>query len=135
MTDDKFILIDDDPISNLVTRFIIEKVLGKIDIQVFTNAQHGLVYIESAYSEANSQKTILLLDINMPIMTGWEFLERFDKFPDSLKKSICIYILTSTPDWRDKDRSKNNKNVIDHLVKPLTADAIKTIIEASQTVS
>ena len=66
----------------------------------------------------------------MPIMTGWEFLEQFDKFSNNIKNCIAIYMLTSSLDPRDKDRSTENNNVKDHLVKPLTAKIVTTIMEA-----
>jgi CheY-like chemotaxis protein len=126
MTSARFILIDDDPISNMISRLTVEKVLGKIDIKVFTNAVIALDYIKTEYASA-TLNTTLLLDINMPVMTGWEFLEEFEKFPDNIKSSIAIYVLTSSLDPRDKVHSKDNVHVRDHLVKPLTADAMKTM--------
>ena len=103
-------------------------VLGHVDLESFTNPTDALDYIAEKFEASTLRKTILLLDINMPIMSGWEFLERFDAFNESIKAGIDVYILSSSVDPRDKDRSYANKNVRNYLLKPLTADAIKKVL-------
>ena len=125
----KFILIDDDALSNLISRHIIERVAGKADIQIFVNGQVGLSYIESTYSPENLPNTIIFLDINMPVMTGWEFLDRFDALSPDIKSCIEIYVLTSSLHWRDKELCAENRNVKEHIVKPLTTAFIKMLVE------
>ncbi len=125
----KFILIDDDSLSNLISRHIIERIVGKIDIQIFENGQTGLSFVESHYSAENLPRTKIFLDINMPVMTGWEFLDRFDNLSADIKGCMEVYVLTSSLHWRDKERCGENKNVKDHLVKPLTTEFIKKLVE------
>lgn len=125
----RFILIDDDPISNTICKLTLEMVLGKVDSETFTNPQEALKHIETKYATPTLRKTILLLDINMPIMSGWEFLERFDGFNENIKSCIDIFILSSSVDPRDKDRSYSNKNVKNYLLKPITVDAIKKVMK------
>jgi CheY-like chemotaxis protein len=124
----QFILIDDDPINNIISKITIELVLGDARIQSFTEAFQGLEYIRC--SSQDSHKTVLFLDLNMPILNGWEFLDRFDSLPSPLKNSFKIYILSSSVDDRDRERSYANKNVVNFLVKPLTKDAIVSILNA-----
>ena len=130
MASPKFIIIDDDPVSNMICKLTIEKVVSKADIKVFVNAENALKYITTAYTALTKEPTILLLDINMPVMTGWEFLEAFENLSDHAKSSIGIYILSSSLDSRDRDRSFSEKRVKDHFIKPLTADVINSMIEA-----
>jgi CheY-like chemotaxis protein len=125
----KFILIDDDSLSNLISRHIIERIAGKVDIEIFGNGQSGILYIESHYSAENLPRTKIFLDINMPVMSGWEFLDRFDQLSPIIKGCIEIYVLTSSLHWRDKERSAENKNVKDHLAKPLTPEFIKILTQ------
>ncbi|HTJ53498.1 MAG TPA: response regulator [Cyclobacteriaceae bacterium] len=125
----QFILIDDDPINNIISKITIELVLGDANIQSFTSASQGLEHIRSS-SQNYSKKTVLLLDLNMPILNGWEFLDRFDSLPNPLKNSFQIYILSSSVDDRDRERSYANKNVVDFLVKPLTKDAVASILNS-----
>jgi CheY-like chemotaxis protein len=70
---------------------------------------------------------LLLLDINMPIMSGWEFLEMFDNLDFEVKDRVKICILSSSIDERDKVRSYANKNVLEFLVKPLTDKDIQRL--------
>jgi len=131
MPDSKFIVVDDDPISNTICKLTLEMVLGNVELDSFTNPLEALNYMSEKCVAPASRKTILLLDINMPIMSGWEFLERFDTFQENVKTSIDVYILSSSVDPRDKDRSYANKNVRNYLLKPLTVDAIKKVLKVS----
>jgi two-component SAPR family response regulator len=70
----KYILVDDD-FTNLVSAIIIEDALGTVDINAFTYPKEGLDFIEKI-STKNPDHTILFLDINMPRINGWEFLDR-----------------------------------------------------------
>lgn len=124
----QFILIDDDPMNNLICKLTIEMTLGQTEVKAFVNPEIGLEYIQSEFSNAdNDASALLLLDINMPIMSGWEFLEMFDNLGFEVKDRIKVCILSSSIDERDKERSYANKNVIEFLVKPLTDKDIQRI--------
>ena len=121
----RFLFIDDDPLHNMICRMTIEMVLGKVSSESFTNPQAGLDYLKTVFFETDpSSQGVLLLDINMPLMNGWEFLERFDNLPSGIKDRVQIYILSSSVDRRDKERSYANKNVKDFLMKPLTRETV-----------
>ena len=70
-----FILIDDDAISNMLSEIIIEDEFPDAQIISFTDPKQGIQFFESEFSESSINKTFLFLDINMPLMSGWEFLE------------------------------------------------------------
>jgi CheY-like chemotaxis protein len=124
----QFLFVDDDPINNLICRMTVDMVLGKVESQSFTNPQLALEYLKTSFvKDGYPAHSILLLDINMPVMSGWEFLDRFDDLPANIKDLIHIYILSSSVDERDKERSYANKNVKDFLVKPLTKETILKI--------
>jgi response regulator RpfG family c-di-GMP phosphodiesterase len=124
----QFILIDDDPMNNLICKLTIEMTLGQTEVKAFVNPENGLEYIQSEFSNPESDiSALLLLDINMPIMSGWEFLEMFDNLSFEIKDRIKICILSSSIDERDKERSYANKNVLEFLVKPLTDKDIQRI--------
>ena len=126
----RFITIDDDPVNNLICKLTIEMVAEKPEILTFESAVKGFEYIQHQYA-ANRDKTqtVLLLDINMPVMSGWEFLERFDNLGDDVKSLFKIFILSSSVDERDKQRSYANKNVNAFMVKPLVADNVVDIMD------
>lgn len=122
------ILIDDDPMNNLICKLTIEMTLGQTEVKAFVNPEIGLEYIQSEFTKPDSDDSaLLLLDINMPIMSGWEFLEMFDNLSFEVKDKIKVCILSSSIDERDKERSYANKNVIEFLVKPLTDKDIQRI--------
>jgi response regulator RpfG family c-di-GMP phosphodiesterase len=116
----QFILIDDDPMNNLICKLTIEMTLGQTDVKAFVNAENGLDYFQTEFSSVKDVSALVLLDINMPSMSGWEFLEMFDNLDYDVKERVRICILSSSIDDRDRERSYSNKNVADFLVKPLT---------------
>ena len=116
----QFILIDDDPMNNLICKLTIEMTLGQTDVKAFVNPENGLEYFQSEFAALKDTSALLLLDIHMPSMSGWEFLEMFDNLSFEVKDRVRVCILSSSIDDRDKQRSYANKNVLDFLVKPLT---------------
>jgi len=125
----RFITVDDDPVNNVICRLTIEMVASKPDVVTFTEATRCLEYIQSTYSTNRDRThTILLLDLSMPVMSGWEFLELFDHLAEEVKKVFKIYILSSSVDPRDKERSYANKNVSEFMVKPLVKDNVVAIL-------
>jgi CheY-like chemotaxis protein len=128
----RFITIDDDPVNNMICKLTIEMVVNNPEVVTFTSPQQGFEYIRGEYAvKGTTASTILFLDINMPGMSGWEFLERFDRLDSAVKEQIQIYILSSSVDARDRSRSYTNKNVKEFLVKPLVHDNVIKIIDAS----
>jgi CheY-like chemotaxis protein len=123
----KFIVVDDDFINNMLCRFIIETVIPEADIQTYTDPETALTYIGSAYANADALTTVLFLDINMPTLTGWEFLEAFEQFDPSVKEKLRVYMLSSSVDPNDKERATGNKNVLEYVEKPLTKECVKRV--------
>jgi two-component SAPR family response regulator len=123
-----FIIIDDDYVSNLICRKIVKHVLPEVNLQSFTNPEEALAYIKSFYAYPCKNKTILLLDINMPILSGWDFIERFENFDTYIKEQLKIYMLSSSIDQCDKDNAVKNKNVCGYIEKPLTIEIIEKIV-------
>jgi len=124
----KYILVDDDALCNEVSRMILEDAFGEVDIKAFTRPEEGLKFIESEYAK-NSGHTILFLDLNMPRINGWEFLERYEKFSEEVKRQINIYILSSSIDQRDRSKAEDNKNVEGFISKPLEIEILTRISE------
>jgi two-component SAPR family response regulator len=128
-TDMKFILVDDDDFTNILHDIIIKDTLGEeADIETFSKPEEGLEFIKKNYAES-SGRTVLFLDINMPRINGWEFLEQYEEFSEAIKKQINIYILSSSLDHRDMRRAEENKNVRGFISKPLTTETILAITE------
>ena len=127
-TELKYILIDDDDVSNAVSGMILEDAFGEVDIKAFTRPEEGLQFIEKEYPN-NWGHTVLFLDINMPKINGWQFLERYEKFSEEIKQQITIYMLSSSIDRRDKTKAEANPNVEGFISKPLDIEVLTVISE------
>ncbi len=124
-----FIIIDDDAINNALCRKIIEKTYVDAEITDFTDPQEGFDFITSRFTDpATDDKAILLLDISMPVMNAWEFLELFDQLDERTRSRVKVHILSSSVNKRDMLRAQSDKNVEYYLIKPLTKESIRLIV-------
>jgi len=124
----RFVVIDDNPIVNAFCKMLINHVDNKIEVRTFSFAEKGLEFISSDHSLKGESCSIILLDLNMPEMSGWEFLERFNELDETKKNQLKIYIHTSSINEKDKLRAHNDKNVIDYIIKPLTEEMVRNLI-------
>lgn len=112
------VLIDDDPISTFVTEKLIEKnVQEPVQFFKYTNARKALTELRQI------RPNYLFLDLNMPEMDGWSFLDSLN----GESKDTNIYILSSSVDERDINRAHQYKMVKDYLSKPLIKKSISSI--------
>jgi CheY-like chemotaxis protein len=123
-----FIIIDDDVINNKLCRRIIERAFPDAVVTDFINAREGLDCIVERYSKQTDEKVIVLLDISMPVMNAWEFLDEFDKLSQSIKDRVKVHILSSSINKNDMMRAQTNTNVEYYLIKPLTKESIRLIV-------
>jgi len=122
----KYIIVDDDPTNNIICNIMLEMVLGKVDIKTFESPEKGLSFIKNEYSKSLFP-TVLFLDINMPTLTGWQFMEEFEKLGKKVKDKISVYILSSSVDSRDKDKARANKYIKGFISKPLEKEVILSV--------
>jgi CheY-like chemotaxis protein len=122
------LLIDDDPVANLVNQRIIECHFDFKTI-VFTDAHMALQQLKQwLLLHTMPLPEIIFLDIDMPEMNGWEFLEELHKLPMLYLAKCRIVILTSSIDLDDIEKSKSYKAVFDFVSKPLTAEKLKSLV-------
>ncbi len=127
-----FILIDDERISNVLTSIFIKDVFTNANINAFTHPLEGVQFIRNAFKE-NPVKTILFLDINMPTVTGWDVLDIMEEIPENILDFLTIYILSSSVDPLDKIKATNHKLLTGYLEKPLSINALQTIMHSMPT--
>ena len=114
----KILIIDDNIIDQIVTKQLLKKTLGITEISTANNGKEGIQWLRN--HKSNSEESlIILLDIKMPEMDGFEFLTVYEKFSEDFKNSTQIFMLSSTLDPNDITRAKNNKYVKTLLSKPL----------------
>jgi len=125
----EILLIDDDDIANHLHKLLIED-LGLADhVEVAFDGEEAFEIIERKFKKGSyPQDILLLLDINMPGMDAFEFLEMFrEKYKDAADH-IHIALLSSSSNWRDVEKAKKF-NVRNYLSKPLTEDKLFRLIE------
>lgn len=127
---DRFIVVDDDQVNNMICEFAFRRFSATTEVKTFLNPDEALSFIEKEYTDkTNEVTTVLFLDVNMPVSTGWEFLETFNAFPDFIKQQFTTYILTSSIEHKDVERAALNPLVKDLLSKPLSTQIIEDILK------
>jgi CheY-like chemotaxis protein len=122
------LLIDDDMISNMLTRIHIQDLAIAEQVIIATNGQQGIDYLTNN-SPSSTDKTwpeLILLDINMPIMDGFEFLEQFIEL--DLTNKPLVVILTTSNDSRDMEKG-HQFNVAGYLPKPFAPHKLMSILQ------
>jgi CheY-like chemotaxis protein len=127
----RFIIVNDDPTNNLLCRLTLTKFIGKSDIRCFESSTEGLKFISLEYSDSSKWvETILFLDINMPVMDGWEFLDEFAKLEEYIHKQFAIYIFSSSSDPAEKTKAARNIYVKGFIEKPLKQEIVTELLES-----
>ena len=124
-----FFLIDDDEIFQFILLHAIKEINPLINIHHFTDGEKGIDYLKKNLNIISNLPDLVLLDINMPFMDGWEFLKEFKALKPSIEKDITIYMLTSSDDPDDIKKAKKIESLSGYLVKPVTKNELKVIIE------
>lgn len=120
----QIIFIDDDEAINFYHKHLIKKSNVSEDSKFFDNAESALGYF-SEISKDDTIPDVILLDINMPKIDGWEFLKQYDKL--KLKKSPIIIILTTSLSERDMARASENGLVHSLVQKPISAEQLEKL--------
>jgi CheY-like chemotaxis protein len=120
-------IVDDDPIYQIVVNKIIQR---SEKFSVILSFKNGKEAIDHLYLTAESNVAlpdIILLDINMPVMDGWEFMEQMDLLKCKFNKKIIVYIVSSSIAVEDKNKSKSHENILGYLSKPITVNDLLLI--------
>ena len=122
----KSCLIDDDFIHQFGMKRMIQRYEPTAGVIEFSNGLDAINFFKAPH-DVDELPELIFLDINMPVMNGWEFMEEFTKIRDSISKRIEIYILSSSTDTHDIKKAKANPGITDYIVKPLTPEILKNI--------
>jgi CheY-like chemotaxis protein len=118
------LLVDDDPASNYLAKLLLLEIDPEFDIHVRYHGQEALEYIKAADGEIVAPN-LIFLDLNMPVMDGFEFLEHFTQLPAS--ESTSIVLLTSSAYPKDIERAKAY-NITHFINKPLTEEQLREVL-------
>ncbi len=124
------LLIDDDAISNFLNTRLLKEMHVATDIKVTLNGEEALRFLLQESTESRPLPELILLDINMPVMNGFEFLQAFREMAETNNISPpVIIILTTSTNARDFEQLKQYEEVEVNLSKPLTEENLQYIIE------
>jgi CheY-like chemotaxis protein len=128
---ESILCVDDDAISLMLYKMVITKASFTNEIVTATNGEEALNYIKKLTASSSEPKKkqlqLIFLDLNMPVMGGWEFLDSFSSVEYSEYNHIKVIILSSTVDPNDLENSKKYPMVIDFLSKPISKEMLKDI--------
>ncbi len=129
----KLLCIDDDKTTLMLIKMVTEKASFAKDVITALNGREGLEYYHNLLKEPQDKREdypqLIFLDLNMPVMNGWEFLDEFveniyPQFPDTK-----VVILSSSANPVDKEKAKQYPIIIGYISKPITADLLKMLVK------
>ncbi|MDR7372735.1 response regulator [Flavobacterium aquidurense] len=121
-----FLLIEDNLIDQLVIKQLFKKVLSIEEIHVANNGKEGIEWLEN--NGKMYQSIIILLDVQMPVMNGFDFLNKYAELDNDLKKDNQIFVLSSTLDSDEIQRISESRYVTDFLGKPFPIEEFRNKI-------
>lgn len=122
------LLVDDDEIVNFLNKKILER-LGFTQIQVAVNGQQAIDLIQRRFVESRALPDIIFLDLSMPVMDGFDFIETIRKSDLPGVENVRIIVITSSQDPRDIARAKN-LGIRDYLYKPVTESDLRILVKS-----
>ncbi|GAA4757561.1 MULTISPECIES: response regulator [Flavobacterium] len=122
-------VIDDDKTFQYLTHCVITDTHLIQDIEMFSNGLDALNYLQNNCLDEKKLPDIILLDLFMPVMDGWGFLKNYTEIESKLVKKIPIYIVSSSIDPIDIQKSKSLGHVTDFIVKPMTKEVFLKILK------
>lgn len=128
----KVLLVDDDKINNYINLRLIRRIGLSEEIIVTNNGQEAITYLQKC--EKNELPNLILLDINMPVMDGFEFLEEFEKLEFNTVEKPLIVVLTTSTNTNDIKKVESSPTAAGYINKPLTEENLLGFIRRNASV-
>lgn len=126
-----FLLIEDNIIDQIITSHVLKKAFSSPKVSIVNNGKEALNWLK-INKEKLETPLIILSDITMPVMDGFQFLAKYDKLPDEIKRGTQIFMLSSTLCIDEIKKGRRNPYVKDVLSKPLSTEKFLEMIHPEQ---
>jgi CheY-like chemotaxis protein len=123
-------IVDDDPIFQFIAKRFIESFESVNQTLVFSDGKDAIDFLYSNINDKDKLPDIIFLDINMPVMNGWQFLNKYIMLKSKIEKKVLIYIVSSSNNPDDLIQAKSINEITDYLVKPLNRDEYTSILNS-----
>jgi CheY-like chemotaxis protein len=123
------LLVEDDDTINFFNQFLIQSRSIAAHVAVALNGQEALDYLERASRGEEIVPDLILLDINMPVMNGFEFIEHYEQLPEDWKSKILVVMLTTSLHPDDLARAKQHPLIAEYFYKPLMEQKLGELVE------
>ena len=122
------LLVDDDYVTNFLNTKVLEQAKVTEHIEVKLNGQEALEFLTNKEHHTDAAPNLILLDLNMPVMDGWEFLQAYHEESLDQKNKSNIILLSASANPDDVKRAKNIPFVCGFKTKPLTSEVLEDIM-------
>ncbi|MCD9017872.1 response regulator [Parachryseolinea silvisoli] len=124
-------LVDDDKIFQITASRTLKAAQLSDKILQFDNGEEALDFLRDHARESETLPDYIFLDINMPFVDGWMFLDDYAHLKTNLSKPIEIYMVSSSIDPRDMDRARQHADVREYIIKPVTREKFIELLSAA----
>ncbi|MRI02368.1 response regulator [Kriegella sp. EG-1] len=122
-------IIDDDDIYQLTMSLNLKAINPDFTINIFNDGLEAINFIKDNLNNQTALPDIIFLDINMPVMDGFQFIEEYVKLKSKVNKPITIYMVSSSVDPVDTEKSRVHDEILKYIVKPLKKPQLQEILK------
>jgi CheY-like chemotaxis protein len=123
-------LVDDDHIYQFTAKKTLEAMGVSQEVSIFMDGETALEYIKAHLSDIDSLPDVIFLDINMPVMDGWQFVEEFQKL--DLGKKVSLFMVSSSVDEADMNRSRQYPVIKEYIIKPVGRPRFEQLLSSNK---
>ncbi len=125
-----FIIIDDSHLDCFIGEKIIQNTGTFSSVKSYIEATEAYEVIKNSDPDTTEPITIIVLDIQMPVMNGFQFVEAFEQLPESIRAHYAIFMFSSSINENDKNRLENHPSILKFYSKPISKDIVASIVAA-----